>query len=97
MKPAVFHPEAVAELQRQAVHYEAQSPGLGERFIAQVQTAIRLAESMPKIGSPYLHGTRRVYPKNFPHAIVYREVEDALVIVAIAPSRREPAYWRRRT
>lgn len=37
-----------------------------------------------------------MYPKNFPHAIVYREVEDALVIVAIAPSKREPAYWRRR-
>lgn len=96
MKEAVFHPEALAELRDQAVFYEEKSAGLGERFTAQVQTAVALAVSMSAIGSPYRHGTRRVFPKDFPFSIVYRETPRSLVVVAVAPFRRKPAYWRRR-
>lgn len=34
MTLAVFHPEALRELQEQAAYYEQQSSGLGERFLA---------------------------------------------------------------
>lgn len=97
MKPPVFHPEALAELQDQAVFYEARSAGLGERFSAQVEAAVGLAVSMPGIGSPHRYGTRRVFPKDFRHSVVYRETPDALVILAVAPFKRKPAYWRHRT
>ncbi len=96
MKPVVFHPEAIAELRAQAVFYEERSPGLGQRFTAQVEVAIGLAASMPGIGSPYRHDTRRVFPKDFPHAVVYRERADALVVLAVAPFRRKLGYWRSR-
>ena len=97
MKPAAFHPEALAELQAQAVFYDERSAGLGERFIAQVEAAVALAVSMPGIGSLYRQGTRRVFPKDFPHSVVCFETAEALVIVAIAPFRRKPGYWRHRT
>jgi len=96
VKSPVFHPEALAELQEQAVFYEERSAGLGERFAAQVEAAVSLAVSMPGIGSPYRLGTRRVFPKDFPHSVVYREAADSLVILAVAPFRRKPAYWRHR-
>jgi hypothetical protein len=51
---------------------------------------------MPSVGSPYRHGTRRVFPRHFPHAVVYREGADSLIIIAVAHFRREPGYWRRR-
>lgn len=70
---------------------------MGERFTAQVEAAVNLAVSMPGIGSPYSQGTRRVFPKSFPHSVVYREMADVLVILAVAPFRRKPAYWRHRT
>lgn len=97
MKASVFHPDALAELREQAVFYEERSAGLGERFAAQVEAAVSLAVSMPGIGSPYRHGTRRVFPKDFPHSVVYRETADVLIILAVAPFRRKPAYWRHRT
>ena len=96
MKPPVFHPEALVELQQQAVFYNERSAGLGERFAAQVEAAVARAAAMPGIGSPYRRGTRRVFPKDFPHAVVYRETKDALVILAVAPFRRKPAYWQHR-
>lgn len=96
MKLPIFHPEALAELQEQAVFYEERSAGLGERFTEQVEAAVNLAASMPGVGSPYRLGTRRVFPKDFPHSVVYREMADSLVILAVAPFKRKPAYWRRR-
>jgi toxin ParE1/3/4 len=96
VKPPVFHPEALTELQEQAAYYEERSAGLGERFAAQVEAAVNLAGSMPGIGSPHRHGTRRVFPKDFPHSVVYRETTDHLVILAVAPFRRKPGYWRHR-
>lgn len=96
MKEAAFHPEALAELEAQAVFYEERSPGLGERFVEQVEAAARLAAAMPSIGSPYQHGTRRVFPKDFPYAVVYRLVDGQMVVIAVAPFKRKPAYWRQR-
>lgn len=97
MKPARFHPEALAELQEQALYYEERSSGLGERFVTQVEAALNLAVAMPGIGSPYRHRTRRVFPKDFPHSVVYREAADGLIVLAVAPFRRKPTYWRHRT
>ena len=96
MKTVAFHPEALEELEEQAVFYDQRSEGLGERFTAQVETAAALAASMPGIGSPYKHRTRRVFPKDFPFSVVYRELGQALVIIAVAAFRRKPGYWRHR-
>jgi hypothetical protein len=32
----------------------------------------------------------------FPYQVVYRVVEDALIVVAVAHTSRRPGYWRRR-
>ena len=47
---------------------------------------------MPGVGSPYKHRTRQVFPKDFPFSVVYREVGEALVIIAVAAFRRKPGY-----
>lgn len=78
------------------MYYEERNAGLGGRFTAQVEAAVELAASMPGIGSPYRNGTRRVFAKDFPHSIVYREAGDVVIILAVAPFRRKPDYWRRR-
>ncbi len=96
MSFAAFHPDAIAELQEQATYYEERSPGLGLRFIAQVEAALQLAVAMPGAGSPYRHNTRRVFPKDFPHSVVYLVTEGHLVVLAVAPFRRKPGYWRSR-
>ena len=96
MKPVRFHPEAEAELADEAKYYEASLPGLGERFTREVQAAIELASGFPGIGVAYKYGTRRVFPRKFPFSVVYLESAAELVVLAIAPFPRKPAYWRGR-
>lgn len=96
MKSVRFHPEAEVELAAEASYYDEQSAGLGERFILEVEAAVQLASAFPRIGSPYKYGTRRVFPRKFPFSVVYRELASELVILAIAPFPRKPAYWRGR-
>ena len=96
MKRVRFHPEAEIELAAEAMYYEERSPGLGERFASEVEAALELASEFPLIGSSYRYNTRRVFPKTFPFAIVYQVFASELVVFAIAPFPREPAYWRGR-
>ncbi|MCL4185128.1 MAG: type II toxin-antitoxin system RelE/ParE family toxin [Burkholderiaceae bacterium] len=72
MKPVRFHPAAEVELAAEARYYEERSPGLGERFVREVEAAVRLASAFPQIGPPYRYDTRRVFPKSFAFSIVYR-------------------------
>lgn len=96
MTPARFHAEAEVELTAEVNYYEERSPGLGERFAREVQAALQLASSFPGTGSPFKYGTRRVFPKKFPFSIVYQETASGIVVLAIAPFPRRPAYWRGR-
>jgi hypothetical protein len=95
VKPARFHPEAEVELTAEAKYYEECSPGLGERFLAELQAA-EASLRLPQIGAPYRYGTRRVFPKNFPFSIVYRDLAAEILILTIAPFPRKPAYWQSR-
>jgi len=93
-----FHADALAELEQQALFCEERSAGLGDRFVSEVEAALALALSMPDIGSPYKCGTRRVFPKDFPHSVVYRSRSKTggIQVLAVAPFRRKPGYWRSR-
>ena len=51
---------------------------------------------MPRTGIPYKHETRRVFPKDFPFSIVYRESSEQLTILVVAAFKRKPGYWRER-
>jgi plasmid stabilization system protein ParE len=96
VKAVRFHEAARAELIEETRHYARISRRLGERLAGEIEKAIRLAAEFPEMGSPYKHGTRRVFPRRFPFSIVYVVRETELYVIAIAPFRREPGYWRRR-
>lgn len=96
MKRCELHPQALEELLDQVQFYEERSEGLGSRFFEQIETAINLAASMPAIGSPYKRGTRRVFPKDFPCSIIFRESSEQLLVVAVAAFTRKPGYWHGR-
>jgi plasmid stabilization system protein ParE len=96
VKTVRFHEEARAELIHEVSFYTAVSRGLGKRFDQAVKRAVGLAAEFPDLGSPYLAGTRRVFPKNFHFSVVYIHSETEIYIVAIAPQSRRPGYWRSR-
>lgn len=94
---AVFLPEAEEELLAQIKYYEDRKPGLGARYVAEVMAAldyvVETPHRFPVIRKPAL---RRLGLKRFPFAIYFRELDSVVQVVAIAPHRRQPAYWRDR-
>jgi toxin ParE1/3/4 len=96
VKPVRFHDAARIELLNEIQYYTGISPKLGERLAVAVEQATQLASEFPDVGTPYRYGTRRVFPRKFPFSIVYVIREAEVYIVAVAPFRRKPDYWRAR-
>lgn len=96
MKPVRFLEEAQDELLGQIGYYEELQKGLGDRFRQSVEVAVALASAHPRLGSPWKLCTRRVFPKDFPFAVVYRIEPAEVVVFAVAHFKRRPTYWRRR-
>lgn len=94
MKPAVFLSSAEAEFAEAAAFYEAQSPGLGEDFIIEVERAVGGLSHNPELGTPYVEDTRRALVRRFPFNVVY--LDQAEQILILAHQRRKPGYWRNR-
>lgn len=96
MKPVRFLEEALDEFLDHVKFYEDRQKGLGGHFRLSVQAATTLAATHPKLGSPWKLRTRRVFPKGFKFAVVYRVEAEEIVVFAVAHFRRRPSYWRRR-
>jgi len=88
--------EARDEFLHEVEYFTTVSPRLGSRFDEAVQKAEALVSEIADAGFPYKFGTRRVFPGQFKFSIVYVVREDEVVILAVAPFRRKPGYWRSR-
>ena len=97
MKPVRFHIEALAELEAEALYYEQHQPGLGFDFLTAVDAAIVRIATAPGRWQSAVHGTRRVNLARFPYTLFYLDTPAAAIILAVAPQRRHPDYWRSRT
>jgi hypothetical protein len=96
VKSVRYHEEARAEFLHEVRYDSAICPSLGERFDRAVQAAEVRAAEAPALGSPYQHGTRRVLLDRFKFSLVHVESEGEIVVLAIAPFRRKPGYWKGR-
>jgi hypothetical protein len=96
MQRLSLHPEADVELTEVARYYEAQQPGLGVEFLAEVNAAVVGLKRAPEIFAVRADGARRCPLHRFPHRLVYRIEGDVLRIYAIAHPSRRPGYWLER-
>lgn len=94
-----IHPVALAELDRIAGRYDRERPGLAKSFLAAFDAAYATARSVPQLGTAETvgeHIVRRVYLDGFPHAVVFADLEDSYLVIAIAHGRRRRTYWKNR-
>lgn len=96
MKRARFVALAQQEFLQQVAHYEQVQKGLGERFIAAVESALTRAVAFRLAGAPAVAQTRRVIVKGFPFSLFYRPHSDGIIIFALAHHARRPGYWAER-
>lgn len=91
-----FIAPARREFLAEVAYYNGKEPELGARFAAAVEEATARAVAFPSTGSLASKNTRRVFIKDFPIALVYRQEEGGILIVALAHHARRPHYWHGR-
>lgn len=91
-----FLEPAASELAEAIDHCESERPGLGQRFLAEVESTIERILLHPDGWARLSTHTRRCLTRKFPYALVYQTRENETLIVAVMHQRRRPHYWRDR-
>ena len=97
MKTVKFHPEAEAEMIAAAVYYEEQQADLGKRFLIAVQEAVNNIRINPLLYQVVHLDVRRCLTKTFPFGVLFRDLPDKIVIMAVMHLHRNPDYWKNRS
>jgi hypothetical protein len=93
---ATFYAAALMELNEAVAYYESQRAGLGDDFLAGVETALRRIEENPRQFPVLSRPVRRAHVRRFPFGLVYMIIHDHIWIVATMHLQRRPGYWKNR-
>lgn len=86
-------PEATLEIEEAFDWYLERSPGAAEAFLVEIDQGLALIAASPGLWPLFDAGARKYVLPNFPYNLIYREVEDAIKVVAAAHHKRRPRYW----
>jgi plasmid stabilization system protein ParE len=92
-----FHPEARTEFLESIRYYEAQRPGLGQRFLGPIRETIRRIQDRPSMYRVVSETRRQCRVPRFPFGIIYRTENHRIEIIAVMHPHRKPGYWRDRS
>lgn len=96
MKDALFRLAAAADLEEASFWYEGQRLGLGREFLDAAEEAVKRVLANPK-GYPLVYkDRRRLLLERFPFSLVYRLIDDQVIVLAVVHAKRNPRVWRRR-
>lgn len=88
---------AVLEAREAREYYEAQGPGLGDRFAVELEAAVRRARELPLAWPEVDPPVRRALVNRFPYLLHYAVEADTLLILGVYHSKRRPISWVDRT
>lgn len=84
---------AQLEIDDAVAWFDAQSQGLGIRFLDDIDRTVRRIVSFPLSCEEISADIRRCLLTRFPYGIVYGVDNDTIVVIAVAHLHREPRYW----
>ncbi len=92
-----FLAPAEEEMKASAQYYEQQMPGLGFRFLDEVDRGVCTIKALPE-STPVIHpNIRRKLLRHFPYALLYRIMPSEIIILTVMHQHRKPNYWLDRT
>jgi plasmid stabilization system protein ParE len=74
-------------------YYERQTSGLGEQFLAAVDSVFEAIERYPEMFAPIHGAVRRALVSRFPYAVFYRVEPRQAVVLAVLHTARDPKLW----
>jgi len=92
----VLRDVARAEFEESAAWYEAQRPGLGATFIAEVEQTLARIEQSPLAFQIAHRGLRCARVRRFPYSVIYQLEPTRILVFAVFHAKRNPARWRGR-
>lgn len=90
---ARFLKPAEAEVDEAVAYFDAQRPGLGERFENDLADAVDFVKQHPFSGKRLSQSVRKFGFSTFRYNLIYAVEEHEVVIIAVAHHRRRPGYW----
>jgi hypothetical protein len=101
MRVLRIHSAAAEEAAEAAAWYEKERRGLGADFERAVDAALDLLEQeivpLTSIsGVAGARGVKHLMLRRFPYAVVVRERDTEIFVIAFAHHARRPGYWRDR-
>jgi|SRR5699024_9585830 len=92
-----FGDDAEIEFYNIIDRYKKFDRSLSTNFVQEFTRTVRRLLDFPKVGSPYLHGTKRIILQRFPYSIVYKIYREKVIVVyAVMHMSRKPDYWKGR-
>lgn len=96
MKAYRYLEEADQEFQEHIGYFVGISLIVATKFVDDVEAAVREIRQYPEIGAPMTRKVRKRVLTDFKYSVLYVDAPDEIIIVAVAPHRRRPGYWRKR-
>jgi toxin ParE1/3/4 len=96
LKEYRFLEETDQEFQEHIGYFLGYSGTAAGKFVNEVEAAVRDIREYPQIGAPISRIVRQRVLTGFKYSILYVDTPAEIIIVAVAPHRRRPGYWRRR-
>lgn len=93
----IIRPEAEADLVNTRDWYERQRAGLGAEFLLCVEEVIERISRTPEMYAVVYQDIRRALTRRFPYAVYYRVESNAVVVVGVLHTRRDPQEWQARS
>ena len=91
--PVVYGRKVGRDLAGGFRYYEGQSEGLGERFLAAVDSAFDAIERYPEMFSRVHGEVRRAVLSKFPYAVFFRIEPKRVVVLTVLHTARDPKLW----
>lgn len=92
----VFRPAAVDELHEARDWYDVQRAGLGDELGEVIAVTLERIAAYPNAFPEIIPGVRRAVIDRFPYGVFYRQIPDAIEILAVFHHRQDPMIWRSR-
>ena len=89
-----FHPAAESEHLETAAYYESKLAGLGAAYLMEFQAAVNRILQEPSLYQiAKCPNIRKANLRRFPFAIIYRQKDTAVQLLAISHFRHRPEHW----
>jgi hypothetical protein len=97
MPELIFHPDVAQEIKVSYEWYEDHADGLGDDFIAELESAYKAILELPNTWPKFGNSCRRFLLERFPFSVIYHPGQKTIFVVAVMHNGKKPGYWEYRT